>query len=310
MTLRARISALCLVLAALSARAEIVDAIVATVDREVILRSEIMFDVAPIIQGMGAAEAEAAFRQALDQAVEFKILYREALLAGVKVEDADIEKRIQEITDQYPSYDEFLKALNESGESLSDFRERMKKQIMALRFGMAKRRAFEAEAVITENDLAQYYQDHADTFQKPERVRLQRIFLAADAASRARARAKLETLREEALLGADFSELARRHSEGPEKDAGGMMGWVSRGDLVPALEAAVFSLQEGDISAPIETEFGVQILKAVKREEAGKASFADVRTEIEPLLRKQYAQEHYAKWMGELKKRSRVRVFI
>ncbi len=301
-----------ILIAAPRVSAEIVDAIAATVDKEVILRSDLMFEVGPLLQTLPANEVEAAIRQALDQAVEFKVLYREALLFGVTVTNEEVEERLQNIVSQYPSYDEFLTALTDAGETVSDFRERMRKQIMAIRMGLGKRALFAQEAVISEGEMAQYYQDNIDEFSRPERVRVQRIFLPAgnDATEREKTRARLEALREEAELGADFSELAKSYSEGPDADSGGVMGWVNRGDLVPALDSAVFALAEGEVSAPVETEFGFQILRAVEKDDAGLATFDQVRTEIEPKLREAYALERYEKWVAELRKRSRVRIFL
>jgi len=183
---------------------------------------------------------------------------------------------------------------------------------MAISVGVQKHRTFEQEAVISEADARQYYQDHQDAFSRPERVKLRRVFLSAgdDAAERARVKARLEAVAEEARLGADFAELAKQYSEGPDAADGGLMGWVSRGDLVPELENAAFALAEGGISEIIETQWGFQLLKVEEKEGAGLASFEEARTDIEPLLRSRYADERYQKWIAELRKRSRVRVFL
>lgn len=301
--------------------AETVDQIAATVDTEVILLSDVLSEITPLLEDLRlkAASSQAfeqdkanAVREALDTAIERKILYREALLAGIEVTDKDVEERLNKIIQGYNSAEEFRRALEEAGESMSDFRESLRKQIMAISVGVQKHRTFEQEAVISESEARQYYQDHPDEFSRPERVKLRRIFLGAgdNAEDRARAKARLETIAEEARLGADFAELAKQYSEGPDAADGGLMGWVGRGDLVAELEAAAFALPEGGVSEVVETQWGFHLLKAEDKEDAGLASFEEARTEIEPLLRSRYADERYQKWIAELRKRSRVRVFL
>ncbi len=295
------------------AASEIVDAIVATVDTEVILRSDIMNEIRPALQGMPAgqidSEGDAIFDQALDQAIDQKILYREGILNDIKITDEQVEEQIKEFRSDYDSEESFLDALSDAGETMSDFRERIRKKTVALSMGWNKRRYLERDATISEAEIAQYYQDHIEQFQKPERVKLYRIFIALgkDGGARAKTLARIETIREELALGADFSELAKQHSEGPFAAEGGFVGWIGRGDLQADLEEVAFGLGEGDVSPIIETETGMMLLKVSEKVEAGLAEFDEVRTEIEPVIRAEYGTEKYKRWMAELRKRSRVR---
>lgn len=308
-----------------NARSETIDGVVATVDREAILRSDLFEQIGPLLQTLrdqglsGEAfnrEANAALRDALDQAIEQKILYREALLIGferqIKQIEIAVEEQLDKFRKQFNSNEEFLKVLEEAGESMSDFRESLKKQFIAISMAQAKRYEFEQEAVITEDDMRAYYEAHRDEFSHEERIHLRRIFLDAgsDTESRVRARARIEELREEAALGAEFAELAKTYSQGPEAEEGGLLGWIARGDLVEALDGAAFALGDGEVSPPVETEFGYHILRVDDRQAAGTATFDDIRTEIEPRLRASYAQERYKKWISELRKRSRVTVHL
>lgn len=315
------ISAALMLLGLPPSRAELVDGIVATVDSEVILHSDLITEAGPLLAELRAQnlsqepmerEARKIMREALDQAIDQRILYREGLLAGLNIPDDAIEDRLNRIRRQYGAQAEFDKMLQDMGATMSEFRELLKKQITAISFGMRKREEFERNAVVAEADLRQYYQDNIEKYRHPARVRAYRIFLSAntDASERARVRARLESLREEIALGASFSSLAEAHSEGPDASAGGLIGWVAPNDLVPELDRVLFSLDTGQVSDVIETEFGFHLLMVETKEEAGMSSFADVRNEIEPILRAKSAEERYAKWMAELRKRSRVRVFM
>ena len=60
--------------------------------------------------------------------------------------------------------------------------------------------------------------------------------------------------------GAEFAELAREHSTGPSGPNGGQLGWFTEGMMVPSFEQAIFALEVGEISAPVETRFGWHVV--------------------------------------------------
>lgn len=295
--------------------AELVDAVVATVDKEAILHSDVMRQVQSLVAD--SPQDSDAYRElysaALEQTIDQNILYREGVLSNINPTDEQIDSEVQHTRERqgYANETEFLAALREDGLTIGEYRDLMRKHIVAINMGRLKRDQFEGEVILSEAELAQYYQDHIDEYQKPERVKLLRIFIGAEKNedSRAKARARVEALREELSLGADFGQLARSHSEGPAAAQGGFVGWIERGELIPDLEKVAFSLNPGDVSPIIETEYGVMLLKVEEKVEAGLAPFDEVRTELEPELRRSRADERYQKWMAELRKRSRVRKF-
>lgn len=297
------------------------DGIVASVGGEPILQSDVMQEILPKMQGMKESAAskeelesqiEPLFKEALEQVIEHFILYKEAQTLKIEVTQADVENHMAEVRKQYESPEAFQNALESAGYTLGDFRERMRKQMMAITVSMGKRRQFEKEAVVSESDLAQFYKDNEDKFRFPARYRVRRIFIQAaqEEAARKSALEKLTALRAQVLGGADFAELASANSQGPEAKEGGLMGWVKPGDLVEPLNSAVAKLAVGEMSEVLETEFGVQLLRVEEIESEGVVTFEEARTEIEPVLRKAKGEERYRQWMSTLRKRSDVRVMI
>lgn len=306
---------------AFSAQAELVDGVVATVGTEVILHSELVQTIAPFLSGLqekgadGAEidrQAQGQLRQALEEAVDEKILLREALLAGLEIDDKDVESRLDMIKKRFASSEEFEKELAAAGETMSQFRDRVRKHILALSMSLRKHKEFEQAAEVSETDMSEYYAANKDKFAHQERISLRRIFLpaAAGSADRAKAVARMKELKTQIDGGADFAELAKTNSQGPEAAQGGLVGWVSPGDFVKQLSDAAFALPEGKVSDVLETEFGVVLLKVEKKESAGTTTLDDARKQIEPELRAKSAEEKYKKWMTELRKRSRVRIFL
>ncbi len=301
-------------------RSQVVDAVLATVGEDVILLSDVMNEIGPALyelrqEGLSPGEMaqreEALMREALDQAIQNTLLVREARRAGMEVSDREVDQRLEELRARYPSEEAFREDLQASGETLSEIRSRLRRQILAINVGMSRRREFEQNAVVTESEVAQYYQDNIEEFQRPERVRVRQIFVAAETdEAQEQASARLEQLREELEGGADFHELAAEHSEAPGAEQGGLIGWQQRGDLVDPLDSAAFSLEAGEISEVLETSFGVHILKVDEREDADVASLDEVRSQIEPRLRGKKAEERFDRWIANLRRRAGVRVFF
>lgn len=315
-----------LMLVALPVPAEIVDQVLASVDTEAILLSDVLMEIGPEIPSMREqarnaeefqAMMDARIRETLQQSIDSRILLREALLAGLTIDDGAADRRIEKFKASYPSIEEYIRDLEKAGITETEMRERFLKQQKARSMASIKMRDFEEEVVVSESEVAQYYYDHVEEFSQQERARCRQIFIpkTSDAQENAVARARLSELIAELEAGAEFADLAFRYSKGPAATDGGAMGWIVRsgpdveGDLILSLETAVFELKPGEFTDVIETEGGFHILQVDEYMEAGGATLDEVRKDIGPLLRSEAAALLFEKWMVELRKRSRVQVF-
>ena len=86
--------------------------------------------------------------------------------------------------------------------------------------------------------------------------------------------------------GADFAELARERSTGPSGPNGGELGWFTAGMMVPTFEQPVFALGVGEVSAPVETQFGWHVIVLNETRDQAPPSLDEVRAELEDGLRR------------------------
>ena len=86
--------------------------------------------------------------------------------------------------------------------------------------------------------------------------------------------------------GADFAELARERSTGPSGPNGGELGWFTAGMMVPTFDQAVFALGVGEVSAPVETQFGWHVIVLNETRDQAPPSLDEVRAELEDGLRR------------------------
>ena len=84
--------------------------------------------------------------------------------------------------------------------------------------------------------------------------------------------------------GADFAELAAEFSTGPSGPNGGNLGWFGQGMMVPSFEAAVVALEVGEVSAPVQTQFGWHVVTLNDSRRTAPPLLEEVRSDIEGQL--------------------------
>lgn len=155
------------------------------------------------------------------------------------------------------------------------------------------------DVVVPEADLQRYYEENASRFTQAEERRARHILVQADrelpAADRAKARAKAESLLEQARAKpGDFAALARANSDdGGSAEQGGDLDFFGRGAMVKPFEDAVFAMKPGEISPVIETDFGFHIVQLTETRGGEKQPLSEVRGQIEAEVRRTLAQRRY-----------------
>lgn len=91
--------------------------------------------------------------------------------------------------------------------------------------------------------------------------------------------------------GADFAEVAREKSTGPSGPRGGDLGWFGTGVMVPAFEQAVLAMEPGDVSDPVETQFGWHVIKLNETRIKEAPELISVRPELEQEVRQNAVTE-------------------
>ncbi len=159
----------------------------------------------------------------------------------------------------------------------------------------------EASVQVSPDDLRSYYNDHRDQYRTPEQVKVSHILIKTpvpgpdgkvDDKAVAEAQRRAEDLLKEVKGGANFEELAKKYSEDPgSAKQGGSLGSIGRGQTVPEFEKAAFSLPKGQISDLVKSSYGFHIIRVDDKQEAHMKSLDEVKSDIEPLIKRQKAQQ-------------------
>ncbi len=134
-------------------------------------------------------------------------------------------------------------------------------------------------------DIQDYYQANRFLYHTPDRVRARHILIKvekdAPPEQKSEARQKLEKIRQEIEGGKDFAAEAKEYSEDPgSKESGGDLGFNERTNWDPAFATAAFSLQPGQISQPVETQFGLHLIRVEEKKAGEDKELAAVQDDI------------------------------
>lgn len=162
--------------------------------------------------------------------------------------------------------------------------------------------------VVDEAAIKAYYDEHKADFESATAAHILIRFKGSAVPLRPgtkelteeEALAKATEIRKKLLAGADFATTAKAESDDTGSGAnGGDLGTFKHGQMVPAFEAAAFSLPIGQVSEPVKTQFGYHLIKVSAKE---AKTLADAKAEIEEKLRPELAK----KQMDEIRKKSAV----
>ena len=146
---------------------------------------------------------------------------------------------------------------------------------------------------IPEADVEKYYTEHAKEFETPRQARASHVLVSVPQTGGSeaddKARAKVADVIRRAKAGEDFAKLATEVSEDPgSKGKGGDLGWVSKGEMVPQFEEALFKLKKGELTAePVRSPFGYHAIKAFDVKEDTRKPLR----EVAPAIRERLATE-------------------
>jgi peptidyl-prolyl cis-trans isomerase D len=232
---------------------------------------------------------------------------REQIQAGVTVSEQDIEEEYRNRQEQVNLA--FLRFSPDSRErrvqveevALNAFFQENRDQYrtpeqVALSYIVFDPARFQTDVTVTADELQRFYRRHLDRFEVAEQVHARHILLTvpgdAPAKDRQHQREQAEKLLAQARQGADFAELARKHSQDPGSAVkGGDLGFIRRGTMVPSFEQAAFALPAGQISEVVESPFGYHLIRVEAVETGGLRPIEEVKAQVEAGVRAEKARQ-------------------
>ncbi len=228
--------------------------------------------------------------RALNEAIILRLLRQEAARKRVVVAREEVEARLLNWKDSYPpgAFEEMLRKQALTEEFV---RRRLEDQILLEKFVET---TFDPETRINDDEAKAHYTAHQNEFQRQERVHAFQIVVPT--------REEAEKVRQEISAGTiPFESAARKYSLSPDSTNGGDLGFFARNEKIAAFNEA-FQLPLNTVSKPIQSRYGVHLLKIVEKQPARKLAFEEAKAEITKRLKRRKQMKVYTEWVTKLLK--------
>ncbi|HEX2695935.1 MAG TPA: peptidyl-prolyl cis-trans isomerase, partial [Acidobacteriota bacterium] len=161
------------------------------------------------------------------------------------------------------------------------------------------------EVKIDPAEIEKYYQDNISQFRDPEKIKVSRVWLPFSATDKAAVLAEAEDVLKKAEAGADFAELARKHSRDDKAKDGGDWGVSAWASLSARETEEIRKLEAGRVSGVVEIEGGAAVLKVTEKTAEVIRPLDEVRAVVKGSLEDQKARELAAEKAARIEKAAR-----
>ncbi len=290
----------------------VVDRVVAVVNEEVILMSELQEALVLYLRETRetlpatALERERLLHKVLARMVDHRLQVQEARRDKVEVTDEELATVMDDFVKRNGGdrarIEEQLRAQGLVWELI---RRDMRESLLAQK---VRARRIGRRSTVTEAEVDGYLAENRVKLETDLKYHTRHIAVLAQppnsAAAWARAEAEIDGIVARLREGADFAELARQHSQDGSASSGGDLGWLARGELAPLFEGPILRLGKGEVSAPIKSDNGYHLFRLEEREELTPEMLEQLRQQARDILLQKKAQERLEEWLQGLRQRA------
>lgn len=289
------------------ARAELVDRIVAIVDNDIILLSELRQATSLSKSPVVSAEERKAI---LDQMIDDKLTLQQVNALGLSVSEEQVNATIERIREVNKISEETLVSMLEmDGMTLEGYKKKIKDQILQQQL---VNREVSSKIVITDEDVKAYYDANQKSYAGLEKYHLRQILIKVDQNASENAKAvKIQEIRDlqtRLQKGEDFTSLAEMYSQASTASNGGDLGFIEIRLLAPQIRDALKDLKAGQVSGIVETDQGYQLFLVEDIQVTGGQSLEEASKAIEAKLHTERMEEKFKLWLTDLRSKAHIRI--
>ena len=250
-------------------------------------------------------------KELLDMLINAELVWQEASKKDIKASDEEVQQVIGDVRSQFISEDAFVKTLAVEGYTLESYNTHISRMVASRKYldqlGMAANE-------ISDEAIHDFYVNNPDKFNMPDMAHTRHILLkttpAMSEADKKSIRSKTAEIQQRLKQGEDFAELAKQFSEDSSASRGGDLGYLPKGAMVGPFDDKVFSLQAGEISGIVETQFGYHIIQVLEKQPAGKVTEEQAKNQIRAYLQQQKKRDVVKDEMERLRAQARIEIYL
>lgn len=293
----------------------LIDRIVAVVDAEPILYSDVMDKVKKgplvLVSSYPAAEDAAQYEQALNDAINFQLVLTKAHDLEIDVQDNEVEAEIKTfLTSKNTDMAGLLEFLKQQGSTYDDYKSDFKNQMILRQF---QGRVIYPQVKITDKDVETYYLKKSGATSDLVELTLRQITIKVDSsasddvvkAKEAHSQDVYKKLKD----GMAFVEAVKLYSDDESARAnGGLTAGIRLKDLNGSIRSAVEGLDIGQFTTPVRTSAGFHVFYLEEKRFSGSSEFQTQKKQLEFELRNAEAANQTRRWLMEQRQKSKIEV--
>lgn len=301
-------------------RADILEQVLVKVNGDIITKTDLeQRQIAALRQRNAGALKDEELKKALLEitpqllvdAIDELLLVQMGKDKGYHLSDAQFKDWLDNLRKQQDLVDDakFEAALKQEGMTVDDLRKNVERQFL---ISQVQREEVGAKLSITEEEARQYYLTHKNEFTEPASVTLREILIEVPTATKGgeagvnvgqedEIKAKADAVRARISAGEDFGKVAAEVSASSSKANGGLIGPINMSELSPQLTALLAKMKPGDITEPLRTQRGFQILKLETSKPAAVQPFDSVRDLVADRVHDARQQAEVRKFLSRIR---------
>ena len=250
-------------------------------------------------------------RQALDTLIDIELLYQESQRRGFQISEERIEEQVNDLRTQFGGdEDGYAAAWEQIGISDGELRTELGRQLAIQE--MIDKDITPATSV-SEQESTDFYENNPAFFFSPEQVRASHILILvspdAGEEEKSAARSRIAEIRKRIVAGADFAELAGQFSEDGSSMNGGDLGYFQREQMVKPFADAAFSLEVGELSEVVTTQYGFHLIQVTDRKAESEVPYEQVQLQIFQYLQREKVMVAIEELAAQLRSQAEIEEF-
>jgi len=238
----------------------------------------------------------ASINSLIDRIVDGSLILEYGKDMGIALSEIELRGAIKDITRDYP-LNSFKETLISRCIDYKEWIERLKEQKLIKKIIEKKT---EMLPPISHISIESYHKEHVMEFRHSLRANVTQVV--------SKTREDAEVIMARIRAGEKLNALVKQESiySTPQDDYG--INWITKDTFPAPLSDVIFSIPIGGISDIIKTTYGYHILKVLQREPEGQKGILEVKDEIKNILLEKTREEHYQKWLKELRNNYHVKI--
>jgi parvulin-like peptidyl-prolyl isomerase len=296
-----------------------VERVVAVVNDSVILYSEMMRRVAPMILDLDKVPDPAERKrrkdklrtQVLDEMVNEELIIQAAGTSKVEVSAKEVQSALEEIKKQNNLDDNQLaEALRLQGYNMASYRQDVRRQILRMR---AVNTMVRPRVTVTDDDVRGRYDSMNRRSAAVKRIKLRHILIGLPdrptEAQVAEAKRRAADIIAKVRSGTDFARMAADQSaDESTRYSGGELGWIERGSIDTEWEVIVFAMSKNEVRGPITGPKGLHVFQVTDLERSQHKPFAEMKEQLRNEIYRKEMDRQTRLWLDELHEKAHIQV--